>query len=89
MRRSAGIPVDLPTDLMLRAEAVDRVREVAGRRARIDAMPPGSQGTRGDTGPGDGSVDNFNRYAKHVPRAALGKDVTRVRRIGLELAPQP
>src|SRR6266850_5567742 len=41
------------------------------------------------SGPGGRSVDSVNPYAKHVPRAALGKDVARIRRIGLELAPQP
>src|SRR6266850_4045076 len=41
------------------------------------------------SGPGGRSVDSVNPYAKHIPRAALGKDVARIRRIGLELAPQP
>src|SRR5882672_9254332 len=40
-------------------------------------------------GTGRRSVDNFNRHAKHVSGAALGKDVARVRRIGLELVSQP
>src|SRR5229473_7873151 len=35
------------------------------------------------------SIDNFNRYAKHVPRAALAEDVARFRGIGLELVSQP
>ena len=50
---------------------------------------PRSQRTQRDGGQGRRSIDNLNRNAKHVPRAALGTDVARFRRIGLELAPQP
>src|ERR1700741_3313045 len=58
------------------------------RRPRIDAMP-GAGNELGERRAGGESVDNFDPYAKYVPRAALGKDVLRVRRIGLELSPQP
>src|SRR5258708_2098277 len=62
-------------------------------RARIDARHPGaneeSQGTQRDGAWGRPSVDDFNRYAKHVPHVAFGTDVSRFRRIGLELSPQP
>src|SRR5258706_8291155 len=40
-------------------------------------------------GPGSQSVDSFNHYAEHVPRASFGKDVARFRRIGLQLVSQP
>src|SRR5882762_2999792 len=45
--------------------------------------------TLGWPGPGRQSVDDFDRDAEQVPRAALGADVARSRRVGLELAPQP
>src|ERR1700730_4422560 len=35
------------------------------------------------------SVDDIDPRAEHIPRAALGADVARFRRIALQLAPQP
>src|SRR6266850_1627852 len=40
-------------------------------------------------GPERQSVDDFDRDAEQVPRAALGADVARSRRVGLKLAPKP
>ena len=53
-----------------------------------EAIPRAGNGTRRGRRSGTAtSVDNFNRYAEHISRAALGKDVARVRWIGLELVP--
>ena len=55
-------------------------REAAGR-----ALIARRRGIPRDAGSGRKSVDSFYRYAKHVSCAALGKDIARSRRIGLEL----
>jgi hypothetical protein len=88
-RRSGAISVNLPTDFVFGLRQKTKCARSPGHLRDSAQFRPRVREPSGTPARGRRSVDNFNRHAEHVPRAALGKDVARVRRIGLELVSQP